>query len=176
MRAKRDAESADRRADREARRTAAKGPPAFERGAVVTDASLVDHGAQMVAQIKRQHRGIVERSRSLAETLLAELAAVTNAPEMFAQVHMLLADGEEVSATVLRRMAEAVESLPSRARTLAVLVDAVRSLIGAEREAYGMTAQDGTGRPLAVVKDYTGKDDHDAPPQQEDDGDALGLG
>lgn len=135
------------------------------------DQVVIDHGAQMVVSIRRKHRTLIERSRALVDTLMEELAAVTNAPELFAQVQMLLEGGEEVPASMLRSMAVAVESLPGRAKVLATLIDSARSVVGMEREAYGMAAQDGTGRALVQIKDFTGTGDPDAPPRPAEDPD-----
>lgn len=136
-----------------------------ERTDLAMDREVTTHAAQIVAEVKKAHRGLIGRSRSLAEAMLAELAAVQNAPELFGQVHALLeVGGEDVPVALLRRVAEIVDSLPQRARTFTSLVDAMRSLIGMEREAYGMSAQDGAGRPKVTIMDFTGKGDPDAAP------------
>ncbi len=135
------------------------------------DQVVIDHGARMVAEITTKHRVMIQRSRALVDTLMEELAAVTNAPELFAQVQMMLEGAEEVPASMLRSMAVAVESLPGRAKILATLIDSARSVVGMEREAYGMKAQDGTGRALVQIKDFTGTGDPDAPPRPAEDPD-----
>jgi hypothetical protein len=61
-------------------------------------------------------------------------------------------------------MAQFVASLPARTKVLKDLADALRTLIAAEREALGLNAEAASdGRPMFIVKDYTGRGSLEAP-------------
>jgi hypothetical protein len=108
----------------------------------------------------------------LTQTLLAELEAVTEQPEVFARVCDLLEilDDEPTAAQRedLRDMAALVSSLPQRVKVMKDLADTLHRVISVEREECGLNAEAGTdGRPLVVVRDFTGRGDPDAPRQMQ---------
>jgi hypothetical protein len=114
------------------------------------------------------HRKLCVRARRLTQLLLAELEAVTEQPEVFGRVRDLLENlNDEPTATQrqdLRDMASLVSSLPQRVRVMRDLADTLHRVIGVEREACGLNAAASTdGRPLVLVRDFTGRGDPDAP-------------
>src|SRR5437762_2359668 len=70
--------------------------------------------------------------------LLAELESVVDQPELYGMVHDALSDPDEPAIQALGDMAHLVASLPGRTKVLKDLADALRTLIGAEREAFGL--------------------------------------
>jgi hypothetical protein len=97
-------------------------------------------------------------------TLLAELEAVTDTPDMFGMVYDALACPDEPAIEALRDMAALVSSLPGRVKVMKDLADTLHKLIGAEREAFGLNSEAGTeGRPMVYIRDYTGRGSAEAP-------------
>lgn len=148
-----------------------------ERLTAATERETVEANAQAIVTIRLAHRKLIGRARGIADALLTELGVVTHEPEVIGQVQAMLAAGEEPDTALLRRVAEVVESLPGRAKTLVMLLEALRSCIGMEREAFGLDTADGAGRPMVIIKDFTGRGDPDAPARPaavegDDDGDA----
>jgi hypothetical protein len=82
----------------------------------------------------------IRRARGIVEALLAELACVTDEPQLFGEVHMLLGSGDDVPVVLLRRLADIVEALPGRARVARDLVETLRSV-----------APSGVNEPTVVV-------------------------
>jgi hypothetical protein len=59
-----------------------------------------------------------------------------------------------------------VSSLPQRTKIVKDLADALHKVIGLEREAHGLNTISGSdGRPVVIIRDYTGRGDPDAPPR-----------
>ncbi len=132
-----------------------------------TEQAVVEAGAEALMQVRLAHRRDIAHARGIVQALMQEMAAVTHEPEMLAKVHMLLALGDEVPDVLLRQVAQVVMDLPGRAKTADVLLGALKTAVMLEREAWGLNTIVGDGPPLAVIKDYTGRGDPDAPPQLE---------
>lgn len=128
----------------------------------------VDTGAKAIVHVRLGHRRDIARARRIVSSLMDELEVVQDAPEIFAQVREWL-EGLDPLSTVplplLHSALQVVESLPQRAKVAKDLVDTLRSVVGMEREAFGLDSMDGT-RPVVIIKDYTGKGSQEAPPQE----------
>jgi hypothetical protein len=124
----------------------------------VAERLTVEVNAQAEVSIRLAHRRDIGRARQLAMKLLAELESVVDQPELYGMVHDAQANPEDPAIEALRDMTNLVASLPARTKVLKDLADALRTLIGAEREAFGLNTEAGSdGRPLVIVKDYTGR-------------------
>lgn len=130
-----------------------------------TEQAVVDAGAEALARVRLEHRRDIAHARGIVQALMAEMAAVTHEPELLAKVHLMLELGEEPPEALLRQVAQVVTDLPGRAKTTDILLGALRTAVTLEREAWGLNSQQGDGPPMAVIKDYTGRGDPDAPPQ-----------
>lgn len=130
--------------------------------------AAIDMGAQAIVQVRLGHRRDIARARRVVSSLMDELEVVQDAPEVFAQVRDWL-DALDPLSTVplplIERALQVVESLPQRAKVARDLVDTLRSVVGMEREAFGLDTGDGS-RPVVIIKDYTGKGSQEAPPQE----------
>lgn len=134
-----------------------------------SEQEIVDANAKALASVQIAHRKDIARCRELAERLLGELEEVTGAKgivdRIHGEIHDPQADPEEVKAA-LRDLALLVRNLPGRVKTMRDLADAMRMLIGMEREAFGLNTAAGTdGRPMVIIRDFTGRGDPDAPPR-----------
>lgn len=137
---------------------------------VATENAIVDTNAAVLAHVVVSHRVEIARARRVVGILMAELEDMVERPELFAMVHDALDNPDEPAIEALRNMARLVESLPARVKVMKDLAEAVRILIGLEREAFGLdVAHASDGKMLVIIRDYTGRGDPDAPakPQQE---------
>jgi hypothetical protein len=126
--------------------------------------AIVDANAKALAAVQIAHRSDIARARRIAVALLAELEGVTTQADLFGMVHGALSDPDEPAIERLREMAALVCSLPARTKVLKDLADALHKVIGMEREAFGLdTAASTEGRPMVVIRDFTGRGDPDAP-------------
>lgn len=128
----------------------------------------VEANAIALSIVQLEHRSDIGRARRLVVGLLGELEAVCEMPDLFGMVHLALTDPSEDSIEALHEMARMVASLPARVRVAKDLADALHKLIGAEREAFGLDTIAGTdGRPMVIIRDFTGRGDPDSPRAQE---------
>lgn len=128
------------------------------------EVQIIATGAQVLAAVQIGHRVDIARGRRLVMRLMAELEDVFERPDLYAMVYDALSDPSEPAIDALRDMARLVASLPMRVKIMRDLADAMHKLIGMEREAHGLDTAAGTdGRPLVIVRDFTGRGDRDAP-------------
>lgn len=136
------------------------------------DRQTIEVNAQALALVQLAHRGISAEMRTLAKQLLAEAMAHTLEPELFVRVRDVLEQMDDKPTDAQRddmRLAmAAVASHSGRVKVLKDLAELTAKIIGMEREASGLNAQEGTGeRFTVVVKDYTGRGDPDSPRSRE---------
>lgn len=124
----------------------------------------VEANAMALTMVQLGHRDDIARARRVAVTLLAELEAVVDRPDLFGMVYDALSNPDEPAIEALRSMATLVASLPGRVKIMKDLADTLHKVIGMEREAFGLDTSAGTdGRPMVIIKDFTGRGDRDSP-------------
>jgi hypothetical protein len=122
----------------------------------VTDRVIVEANAEVIANVRLQHRQDIGRARTLAMGLLAELEFQTSNRELLDQLGEVLDGTDEERGLSDKMMAlyHAVTSLPGRTKTMKDLGDTLHKLIGLERDAYnigsGGEGQPGGGQVVAV--------------------------
>ena len=143
--------------------------------AQVRDSAIVEAGAQMVADLRLEHRGRIRQLRTIIATQLDALTAASGTPEVFGQVYGKVYDaiqaGQPLSMEMITRLAEVVGSLPSQVKVTKDLTECLRLCIALEREAFGLNTSEAGQRHLVIIRDYTGKGDPDAPPRPPTDED-----
>lgn len=117
----------------------------------VSERQLIEANAQVIADVRMSHRGDIRRARSLTMTLLSELEATTIDHELFAQLGDLLRDEDERGQDKRNDLYQKVIGMSSRVSSMKSLAEALKTLVGLEREAYGMTAE-----PLKVEHQHKG--------------------
>jgi hypothetical protein len=125
---------------------------------LATDREIVEANATRIAQVRSDHRRDIGDSRQLAQSLMLELKHQTQNGELYESLFELLSDpeGDAEDSTAAakerqRRRREIFEralSLGGRVKTMKDLADVLKTLIGLEREAYGLAvAVDPTSKP-----------------------------
>jgi hypothetical protein len=131
--------------------------------AKLTEALVIETESTVQARIRLGHRKDIGRYRALALQLVGELEHQTDSGELYAQLFELLtdleADSEDSSAAAKerqRKRREAFEramSLGGRTKTMKDLADTLKTLVGLEREAFGLeTAAAGDGSFIAKIE------------------------
>ena len=111
--------------------------------AKATEREIVEANAERIAQVRGEHRADITRARALALQLLDELEGQVGQADAAPQLWQALVDQTSMKTAELL---DKVLSVPSRVDSLKKLADTLRTLIGLEREAYGLdTAPDGEG-------------------------------
>lgn len=114
----------------------------------VTERRIVEANAQVIADVRVSHRRDIARARSLAMKLLDELEIQTDNIDLLEQLETALA-GEDGSDS-LTRVFQRVTSTSGRIDSAKKLAEAMKVLVGMEREAYGIVD--------AAKVEHTGKD------------------
>lgn len=104
----------------------------------VTEKEIVQANAEMQAGVIRAHRKDITRYRALCQRLLAQLEAESAEPEVFAQIGELLAAPDDKGMDKLNEAYVKAISLPSRIDGVKKLAETLKTLIGLERQAFGL--------------------------------------
>ncbi|WP_250512685.1 hypothetical protein [Caballeronia sp. INDeC2] len=121
----------------------------------VSDLAIIDANAEVIAGIRLAHRKDIARSRNLAMALLAELESVTGNTELFEQLGEILRSPDEKGQDKRNDLYQKVISMSGRVSNMKALSDTVKTLVGLEREAYGINAAaEGGGNEAPVGLDH----------------------
>lgn len=126
-----------------------------------TEREVIEANAARIAQIRGEHRADIRRGRNLVLNLLAELEAQTGAIADFEALAEMLRAPDDSGVDKLNDLYRKVISLPSRVDTAKKLSEALKNLIGLEREAYSIASEPtkidlttkGEGRKLQDMTD-----------------------
>jgi hypothetical protein len=115
-----------------------------------TDAVIVEANAQVIANIRLAHRTDISRARSLAMNLLGELEIETDNVDLFEQLGDFLRSDDDKGQDKRNEVYRKVISGAARVDSMKKLAETLKTLIGLEREAYGV-AEDAPPPPAASV-------------------------
>lgn len=110
-----------------------------------TEKVIVEANAEVIANIRLSHRRDISRSRSLVIDLLAELEHETGKLDLFEELGDLLRNEDDKGRDKLNDLYRKVISSASRVSSMKALAETMKTLIGLEREAYGIN--DGGAAP-----------------------------
>lgn len=113
----------------------------------VTEKEIVKANAEMQAGTILAHRKDIQRYRALCQSLLSQLEAETGEPELFSQIGELLAAPDEKGTDKLNEAYVKAISLPSRIDGVKKLAETLKTLIGLERQAFGIDDRGGAEDP-----------------------------
>ena len=121
----------------------------------VPEREIIAANAEMQAGIIRAHRTDINRYRALCQNLLAQLEAETAEPGLFDGLGELLATPDDKGMDKLNEAYRKAISLPTRIDGAKKLAETLKTLIGMERQAFGLGDGPGSGGASAG-------DEHDA--------------
>lgn len=110
---------------------------------VATDRAIVEANAEVIAGIRLSHRKDIARSRRLAMALLEELEIVTGNRELFDELGEMLRSPDERGNDKRNDLYNKVISSAGRVDSMKKLAETLKTLVSLEREAYGLTAEQG---------------------------------
>lgn len=105
---------------------------------LVTDAAIVSANAEVIANVRLNHRKDISKFRTLALSLLAELELQTGNTELFEQLGDFLRSEDDKGADKRNDIYQKVISSAGRIDGVKKLAETLKILIGLEREAYGL--------------------------------------
>ena len=105
-----------------------------------SEKEIIEVNAQAIVNIKLAHRGDIRKSKNIVNSLFDELESTTDNRELFEQLGELLRQESESGQDKLNDIYKKVISMPQRIDGVKKLTDALKTMIGLEREAYDITA------------------------------------
>lgn len=104
-----------------------------------TEKVIVEANAEVIANIRLSHRRDISRSRALVLDLLSELEHETGKIDLFEELGDLLRQEDDKGRDKLNDIYRKVISSASRVSSMKALAETMKTLIGLEREAYGIS-------------------------------------
>jgi len=106
----------------------------------VSEKEIIEANAQAIVNIKLAHRGDIRKSKRIVNSLFDELELTTDNRELFEQLGELLRQESESGQDKLNDIYKKCISMSQRIDGVKKLTDALKTMIGLEREAYDITA------------------------------------
>ncbi len=102
----------------------------------ISEKEIIEVNAQAIVNIKLAHRGDIRKSKRIVNALFDELELTTDNRELFEQLGELLRQESESGHDKLNDIYKKCISMPQRIDGVKKLTDALKTMIGLEREAY----------------------------------------
>ena len=104
----------------------------------VSENEIIDSNARVIADVRLSHRKDIGKARSLANSLLEELEHQTINREEYESLGILLRSEDERGTDKVNDLYMKAMKTPSRIVSMQKLADTMKTLIGLEREAFGI--------------------------------------
>ncbi len=101
-----------------------------------SEKEVIEANAQAIVNIKLAHRGDIRKSKRIVNALFDELELTTDNRELFEELGELLRQESDSGQDKLNDIYKKVISMPQRIDGVKKLTDALKTMIGLEREAY----------------------------------------
>jgi hypothetical protein len=115
----------------------------------VSERAIVDAGAAQIIALVRDHRVEISRNRAMITTLMGQLEMAAGDRDLLEQIIDDQEDGSTGASTKRREALYRAVALPAHAGVLKSLADTLKTVIGLEREAFGITAA--ISEPVPVI-------------------------
>ncbi|ELI9034565.1 hypothetical protein [Morganella morganii] len=99
---------------------------------------LIEATAEVITNVRMEHRGDIRRARELANALFDELSAECADVAALEKLGELMIEPDDNGRDKLNELYHAVISLPERVKSAKALSETLKNLIGLERQAYGL--------------------------------------
>lgn len=99
---------------------------------------LIEATAEVITNVRMEHRGDIRRARELANVLFDELSAECADVSALEKLGELMIEPDDNGRDKLNELYHAVISLPERVKSAKALSETLKNLIGLERQAYGL--------------------------------------
>ncbi|CAI0817945.1 Uncharacterised protein [Serratia entomophila] len=104
---------------------------------------LVEATAEVIATVRMEHRGDIRRAREITNSLFDELGAECADVESLRKLGEMMLDPDENGRDRLNEVYQSIISMPERVKSVKALSDALKNLIGLERQAYDIDGPEG---------------------------------
>jgi hypothetical protein len=130
----------------------------------LSDRVIVEANAKVIADIRLAHRKDISRARKVAMSLLGELEIATDNIELFEELGSFLRSDDDKGQDKRNDVYQRVISSVGRIDSMKKLSDTLKTLVGLEREAYGVGSEPPGGNsdpkqftavdPIEAAKQY----------------------
>ncbi|MWN91376.1 hypothetical protein GQ597_11795 [Gilliamella sp. Pra-s65] len=116
---------------------------------------LIEANAEVIANVRMEHRGDIRKARNITNALFEELGAECADIELFKKLGELLANPDQNGRDKLNEVYMAVISMPERVKSMKALSETLKNLIALERQAYNIddTPKDNSVGQLSDLMD-----------------------
>ncbi|ELI8098515.1 hypothetical protein RSG06_002437 [Yersinia enterocolitica] len=97
---------------------------------------LIEANAEVIANVRMEHRGDIRRARKITNALFDELGAECADIDALRKLGELMLQPDENGRDRLNEVYQSIIALPERVKAVKALSDAMKNLIGLERQAY----------------------------------------
>lgn len=104
---------------------------------------LVEATAEAIATVRMEHRGDIRRAREITNALFDELGAECADVESLRKLGEMMFDPDDNGRDRLNEIYQSIISMPERVKSVKALSDALKNLIGLERQAYDIDGSTG---------------------------------
>ncbi|ELY2773019.1 TPA: hypothetical protein PTX05_004386 [Cronobacter sakazakii] len=121
----------------------------------LTERVLIEATAEVIANVRMEHRGDIRRAREITNMLFDELAAECTDIDALEKLGELMRCPDDKGRDKLNELYHSIISMPERVKSAKALSEALKNLIGLERQAYdiGSTTADDTTQKLSDLMD-----------------------
>lgn len=99
---------------------------------------LIEATAEVIANVRMEHRGDIRRARELANVLFDELSTECADVSVLSKLGDLMFSPDDNGRDKLNEIYHSIISLPERVKSAKALSETLKNLIGLERQAYGL--------------------------------------
>lgn len=104
---------------------------------------LIEANAEVIANVRMEHRGDIRRARAITNALFDELGAECADVESLRKLGDIMLAPDENGRDRLNEIYQSIISMPERVKSVKALSDALKNLIGLERLAYDIDGPEG---------------------------------
>lgn len=99
---------------------------------------LIEANAELIANIRMEHRGDIRKARNITNALFEELGAECADIKLFKKLGELLVNPDQNGRDKLNEVYMDVISMPERVKSMKALSETLKNLITLERQAYNI--------------------------------------
>lgn len=109
----------------------------------ISERQLIEASAEVIANVRMEHRGDIRRARSITNALFDELTAESADLASLEKLGELMFNPDDKGQDRLSEIYHKVISMPERVKSVKALSEALKNLIGLERQAYDIDGSTG---------------------------------
>jgi len=103
---------------------------------------LIEANAEVIANVRMEHRGDIRKARNIANALFDELGAECADVDALLKLGELMIEPDENGRDKLNEIYHSIIGMPERVKSMKALSESLKNLIGLERQAYNIDDND----------------------------------